>query len=181
MAYNLTVKQFQHISNLVKSNKDELDKEIEIVSYLSGKSEDEVLKLPLGKIKKIFNDCGYASPSKGITKYLWIKGMLYKACLDCTELNTGQYIDLKNFAKQGINENLHNLLAIIYKPVLGKVEHSKLANDILDVKLNKVYGIVFFYSAVLELLNPTILMCSVLAAQDIETMMKEIEKEWKDL
>lgn len=181
MAYNLTVKQFQHISKISKSSKDELDKQIEIVSYLSGKSEDEVLKLPLDKIKQVFSECGFAAPSTGLHKYIFVNGILYKGCLDITSLDAGQYIDLKNFAKQGINENLHNLLACVYKPVFGKYNHSKIANDMLKAKLNKVYGLVFFYSAVLELLNPTILMCSVLAAQDIEETMKEIEKEWKDL
>jgi hypothetical protein len=135
----------------------------------------------LSKIKKVFQECGFIEPSKGINKYVFIKGTLYRGCLDTTSLDAGQYIDLKNFAKGGISENLHNLLACIYKPVFGKYNHSKVANDMLNAKLNKVYGLVFFYSVVSEMLNPTILMCSVLSAQDIKEIVREMEKEYKGL
>ena len=171
----ITISQYQTINQIVKSNKDDLDKEIEAVAFLTRKSEDELLNLPLDKIRKTFAECGFSTPSQRLKRFIWVNGKLYKGCLDVTDLNTGQYIDLKNFAKQDFVSNLHNLLAVIYKPIWGKYEHGKVAEDMKSAKLNDVYGLVFFYSNLLEILNPTILMCSVLAKQDIEEVMKEIE------
>ena len=183
MGYSLTIKQFQHITKIANSQLDELDKEVEVVAYLKGCSTDELLNTDLNKIRSVFASCGFATPSTKINKYIWVNGMLYKGLTDITKPNfkAGQYIDLKNFANQSITDNLHNLAAIIYRPVFGKYDHKQISEDMKSAKLNDIYGLVFFYSRVSEMLNPTILMCSVLAAQDIREIMKEIEKESLDL
>lgn len=179
----MLVRQFQSIQNILKSKKDSLDKEIEVVSLMTGINEDELLKLPLNKIKDLFSKYSSSSVkvSTSINKYLFIKGRLYKGVTKIEDLAAGQYIDLKNFAKNDFNTNIHNMLAIIYKPVFGKYIHSEVAEAMKSAKIEKVYGLLFFYSNVLKRLSPTITICSVLAAQDIREIMKEIEKESLDL
>lgn len=183
MAYNLTIAQFQHISKIAQSQMDELDKEVEVVAYLKGCTTEELMNTDLNKIRKVFADCGFRSPSTKINKYIWVKGKLYKGLTDITKPNfkAGQYIDLKNFANQSITDNLHNLAAIIYRPVFGKYDHKHISEDMKSAKLNDVYGLVFFYSRVSEILKPTIQMSLVLAAHDIKEMMREIERESLDL
>jgi hypothetical protein len=100
------------------------------------------------------------------------------------ELSTGQYIDLKTFAKEDFISNLPNMLAVIYRPIFKKYSvktHEKVSKIIGDAKLNDVYGLLFFYSSVSEKLNPTIQMSLVLATQEIEREMKIMQNEYRDL
>lgn len=167
----ITVKQFQEISKVNDSNLDQLDKQIKIYSIATGKSEDFILNLPLDKIKKLANESQVVN--KGQAKYLFINGTLYKFVGIANSLNAGQYIDLKNFAKDFIG-NLHKMLAIIYKPVFGKYDHAKVSEDMLKADIGKVYGTLFFCSKVLEDLNPTILCSMWIAQKDIQEVMEEI-------
>ena len=167
----VTVKQFQEIAKVNDSKLDQLDKQIKIYSIVTGKSEDYILNLPLDKIKKLAQECQVIN--KGKAKYLYIGGTLYKFVGLAETLTAGQYIDLKNFAKDFTN-NLHLMLAIVYKPVWGKYDHKKVSEDMLKADIGKVYGTLFFCSKVLEELNPTILCSMWIAQKDIKEVMEEI-------
>ena len=178
---NLTIRQYQLINQIVKSDKDDLDKEIAIASIITGKSEEEILTMPLEQVKELFSyaKLNEAEANLKVNKYVWLNGKLYTGITDLDKLTTGNYVDLKNFGSKDFIGNLHNLLAILYKPLLaGKIDgkkHAQIASDMLDAKLGQVAGLVFFYSNVLESLNPTIQMSLVMAAHEIQEVMKEID------
>ena len=75
----MLVRQFQTIQNVLNSKKDSLDKEIEVVSLMTGINEDELLKLPLHKIKDLFSKYSSSNVkvSTSINKYLFIKQKLF--------------------------------------------------------------------------------------------------------
>ena len=178
---NITIRQYQLINQIVKSDKDELDKEIAIASIITGKSEDDILSMPLPQVKELFSyaKLNEAESNLKVNKYVYLKGKVYVGLTDLDKLTTGNYVDLKNFGKDDFIGNLHNLLAILYKPLFaGKIDgkkHAKIAEAMLDAKLGQVAGLVFFYSNVLESLNPTIQISLEIAARDIQETMKEIE------
>lgn len=179
---DLTIKQYQAINQIVKSDLDELDKEVAIAALITGKTEDEILNLPIPEVKKIFSQTRLRETEMSLKpkKYVFINGTLYVGLTDLDKLTTGNYVDLKNFGSKDFVSNLHNLLAILYKPLFsGEIDgkkHSKIASDMLDAKLGQVAGLVFFYSNVLESLNPTIQMSLAIAAQDIQEVMEEMKK-----
>ena len=184
---HLTVNQYISINQIVKSNIDELDKEVAICSILTGKPEDVILNMPLPEIKELFGSIGQLNNLQVSTKpnkYINCKGNLLVGCMSVDELSTGQYIDLKTFAKEDFISNLPNMLAVIYRPIFKKYSaktHEKVSKIIGEAKLNDVYGLLFFYSNVSESLSPTIQMSLVIATQDIEKEMKIMQTEYKDL
>lgn len=185
----LTISQYQLIhkiaSNYQKPNGADgimydLEKRAEVVSIGTGQDLDKVRELPIDKLNSLYATLT-KTPTGKIKKYIWIKGLPYRGVTATEMLQSGQYIDLKNFASEGFVENLHNMAAILYKPVFGKYNHSEVAEKMKGVKLANIYTLLFFYSVVLESLNPTIQMSLEVAAKDIQTMMNEILNGSEDL
>jgi hypothetical protein len=185
MVMKLTVEQYQKINKLVKSytqsegiegKLDELENKARIVSIALNKDLEDVRSMPIIDINTIARDVT-GIPKGRIKKYLLINGKLYKGLTASEKLNAGQLFDLKNFAKEGFVENIHNMAAVLYSPVLGKQEHSQIAEIMKGANIADIYTLLFFYSVVLEKLNPTIQMSLELAAQEIAKVMEEIQKE----
>ena len=65
---HLTVNQYISINQIVKSNIDELDKEVAICSILTGKPEDVILNMPLPEIKELFGSIGQLNNLQVSTK-----------------------------------------------------------------------------------------------------------------
>lgn len=186
----LTISQYQRINKIAHSYHKpsdksdaiiyDLEKRAEVVAIGLGKDLDKVRELPIDKLNKIYSELT-KTPSGKVKNYIWIKGLPYKGGTSVELLKSGQYIDLKNFANEGLVENLHNIAAILYKPVFGKYDHAKVAEKMKDVKIGSVYTLLFFYSVVLEKLNPTIQMSLEIATMDIQKVMNEILNGSEDL
>lgn len=73
--------------------------------------------LDIGQIAKLVKRLSFLKSNdyKLVYKYLWIKGSLYKAENDPEKLITGQYVSIKEIAKEGVVANLHNIAPICYK------------------------------------------------------------------
>ena len=73
--------------------------------------------LDIGQIAKLVKRLSFLKSNdyKLVYKYLWIKGRLYKAENDPEKLITGQYVSVKEIAKEGVVPNLHNIAPICYK------------------------------------------------------------------
>jgi len=181
---NLTISQYQHLNKIAKSGLNELDTQIAIASYLTGKSKQNIENLPLPKLKALLKDISFInSPvvSGNPKKYIFVKGTLFKGVTSIDDLTAGQYIDLKNFAGEGFVENLHNMVAVLYKPVFVDMNHTDKAELLKSAKLKHIYNLLFFCSAVLEKLNPTIQMSLELSVRDIQKTMNEILNGSADL
>lgn len=175
----LTVRQYQIVNEIFDSQDDLLDKQINAIAYLLGKSTNYVESLPLDLFKYYSSQLtmiksGIKCPVK---KYIWVKGRLFKGTKDLSELLTGQYFDLKNLSNDGEIKNLHKLLACVYKPVFGKYDHKKCSDILLDAKIEQVYGLLFFYTNEYERLKSYIQMCLEEASKTIQTEMEEMAKD----
>ncbi len=158
---DLTVQQYMDCLDIYQTpDMDLLDREILILSKLSGKPEDYFTSMDIGELKKLFRKVPVLTlvNLKDVrhNKYLFINGWLYKAVIKPKDINVALYRDLKTYIEKGIDENLHKILACIYRPVLikytGKV-HEKTAKLMLKQKIGHVTGAVFFYSDLLKRLS----------------------------
>jgi len=185
----LTVKQFQDLTVIYNSDKDLLDKGVEAISLLSGVPEKDVWDIDYKEIGKLFTHVStlmQSKPKEGLRKWIVCNGKVYKAVTDISKISTGQYLDLKNLSKDdNWIVNMHLLLGCLYLPVnwYGKAKKyngeklPEISKDLLTAKLKDVYGLLFFYSAVLEKLSPIIQMSLEEALQTIQETLTEINND----
>jgi len=112
-------------SKLISIDKDlsDMDKYKKIISLLTGIDEETVnqikveqLKLIQDKIQFMFN----ADKIELVDRFS-IDGQKYGFNYDLNQMSFGEYIDLEEFSKpEEVNNNLHILMAILYRPIKTK-------------------------------------------------------------
>lgn len=160
----LTVSKYMECVDIYHTpNLDLIDREILILSRITGKTEQYYSELPMNELVKQFAKVPVLSIDNlkdvRLNKYIFIKGWLYKAVINPGEINVALYRDLKTYIDKGIDKNLHKILACIYRPVLLPYTtkcHERTAKLMLNQKIGHVSGAVFFYSDILKRLNPLI-------------------------
>lgn len=185
----LTVKEFQGLTLIYNSDKDLLDKGCEAISLLTGMSIDQVEQIDYKEIGKYFshiNSILNSKPKEGFRKWIVCNGKVYKAVTDISKISAGQYIDLKNLGKDdNWIKNMHIMLGCLFLPVnwYGRAKKyngeklPEISKDLLEAKLKDVYGLLFFYSSVLEKLSPIIQMSLDEALKTIQEIMTEISND----
>ena len=183
---SLTVKQFQELTKVYNSDKDVLDKGVEYVSILTGKTFDEVEAMDyklIGEAFKHISKLMGTKPKETLRRYIVVNGKVYKACLRADKFKAGQYIDLKNLsANDGWLDNMHLLLGCLYLPVnmFGFAKNydgaklKEISKDFEKAKIGDVYGLLFFYSSVLEKSSPIIQMYSEQATETLKNHLTEM-------
>lgn len=103
------IQKYEHLS--------EVDRMIKVLSIVSDKTEDEIRELPPNDIVQIYSDI--------ITNLLDIKPSFYPifelngvkyGFKSIAKMTLGEYVDLEMLAKKP-NENLEEILAILYRPI----------------------------------------------------------------
>ena len=116
---DVTIGTFIKIAKLEASNDPEaiLDRNIKILSLLTGEPEDTFLELTASQLSELVGKIAFLNelPEAKAINQIKINGNLYQANLLINELTAGQYIDLSEFIKNPIN-NLHKIMATLYLP-----------------------------------------------------------------
>ena len=160
-AFNhLTVSQYQAVHGIMQVEKDVLEQDLHILSFLTGESKDYFEEMPLKRLQVLRQRIAWVRQNKFTAsrkRYLFINGKPYKAISEARLLNTAQYTDIKTFLTRGTAiEQMHNILACIFIPLSWKgfrysgKKHPDVAKAMLNVKISKVYPTVFFYSKALK-------------------------------
>jgi len=118
----VTLKQYQEVIELSTVDMDELDKQIKIISILSGEREDKISDLSIPTIKKCIKATSfiYAIPGKGrIRQSVKLAGKRYQINYYVNKLSGGEYIDLTGYLKDAnnTNSNLHYIVSIFMHPL----------------------------------------------------------------
>lgn len=80
-------------------------------------------------------------------KYLLVDSNLLKATTTLNEMKTAQLVDFYNLYQKGAKYN--ELLAVMYVPFKGGYKpeiHYKVAKKLLDKRIDKVLGLLFFWT-----------------------------------
>lgn len=112
----LTLGRFMQIDALLRSDADELDKQVEIIAILADKTVDEVLLLPLQDYTDMAAKTAFlrepCKPTEIDADYKW-NGLV--PVTDFRKINTAQYVDFQAFAKD-FPETLPQLLSVFLVP-----------------------------------------------------------------
>lgn len=118
----LTIGMFQEILKVKEDN--DIEDAFKIVSILSGIAENDLDKLPYPEFLKLVDVSKFVfNESKSpISFELDIDNVTYKLIDDITKISVSEYIDLDRLLqeKEKTFENLHIILAILYRPKTNK-------------------------------------------------------------
>jgi hypothetical protein len=146
----LTISKFHEFIKVAKSGKT-----TDLITLFEGLTIEQIDSLPLDKLRMLNHRIGfllsdYNDMLNGVNKYrvkkfLFVKGRLLKAVVKTDKLNTNQYTALKTF---NFESQLNDICSVCYTPLKGfdKSKVSDISEAFKDVKVKKVYGLVFFYS-----------------------------------
>ena len=137
--YNrLTIGQHMEIRDITMNESlEDIDKQVQILSILTGVAEDELLHLPISEYKELVVKAGFLNPEniKSISvhqvakKYI-VGGFELVPVRDYRKLETGQYIDFQTYAPD-LDKYLVEFLSVILVP---KGHRYNEGYDILDVQ-----------------------------------------------
>lgn len=134
--YNrLTLGQYIEIQAISKDDSlEDIDKQVQILSVLTGMPSEEILHLPIHEYKELVIKSGFLNPENInyhpiAKKYILGKFELIP-CRDYRKLETGQYIDFQTYAPD-LDRYLVEFLSVILVP---KGHRYNDGYDILEVQ-----------------------------------------------
>ena len=135
-SYNkLTLGKYEEIQEIAKDESlEELDKQVQIISILTGMAEDEILHLPISEYKELVAKSAFLDPENikyhpVAKKYILGEYELIPV-RDYRKLETGQYIDFQTYAPD-LDNHLVEFLSVILVP---KGHRYNEGYDIVDVQ-----------------------------------------------
>jgi len=136
----INIEMFQKINQI--KDEYEIDRELAVVSCLTGLKVDEILDLPLTNYCKIKELCTFINDEvdKKPTLFVTIDGIKYGYRYKISEMITNEFIDYDFLKKdnQSTIENLHLLMAILYRPIIDdkipEYKYLKLFKSIIKPK-----------------------------------------------
>lgn len=189
---DLTVKQFQDASYIIKNEDDLLERHVKLIACLSNKPIEWVeshTPAQVGEMVKKLDFLLTPVVSKKIKPFLVFNKSVYRPILKMETINWGQIKTIKVLGEREEypNQYLNQKLACVYsklnwygKAVYSASDHTKKSEDLLNARLGDVYGTLFFYSNVLVTLKPVIESFSKYATQTIAETMPEVMKWAKE-
>ena len=135
-SYNrLTLGQYMEIQEISRNESlEDIDKQVQILSILTGVAEDELLHLPIQEYKELAVKSGFLNPENinyhPIAKKYILGGFELIPCRDFRKLETCQYIDFQTYAPD-LDNHLVEFLSVILVP---KGHRYNEGYDILEVQ-----------------------------------------------
>jgi hypothetical protein len=181
---DITIGQFIESHEVYQADYPEpLDREVALLSALSGQSEDEILRMRRSDFVEAIKELSFLSDLSTIStkwpKYFIIKRRVFKPVQNLQKLTAGQYIDLMSFSKDPM-PNLHKILATLCLPVkyfraqkYDGAKHGELSKFFHDnLTMDIAYPIAVFFCNLWEASMPHIL---TYLEKETGTLMREIQ------
>lgn len=151
MGFNkVTVKQF---IELAKVDKDLpfYDRICRRLSILTGKPEEHFEAMEFDKLNALAASISFldVAPVVKVKPVLWLRGTRYVLKDKPAEYNTSAYLAFKTYEKTK-EQNIHHLLAWMYRPTFSKHNPEKAAADFLHAKITDVQGAFFLFTRKLQ-------------------------------
>ena len=116
---DLTVAAFLELDAVIRSDADEIDKQVAIVALLNDTTEEAVLSLPLAEYTHIAGQTAFltqpCTPQEPDGKPLTLGDLVLIPVTDFTKVNTAQYVDFQTFSRD-FPATLPELLSIFLVP-----------------------------------------------------------------
>lgn len=134
--YNkLTLGKYIEIQEISRNESlEDIDKQVQILSILTGEAEDEILHLPIGEYKELVARSAFLNPESinvhPIAKRYLVGGFELIPVKDFRKLETCQYIDFQTYAPD-LDRYLVEFLSVLLVP---KGKRYNEGYDILEVQ-----------------------------------------------
>jgi len=162
---------------------------IEAISICDDLDPEDIRQMPLSEFNKLKKEKEFLleKPSPDFKRTFILQGVKYGIEPELNLMSTGVFIDCEQF-KRNTNENLHNLIALIYRPITAtENEHSyqiephksagfeKRANLFKNhLSIEIVFGALFFFSVVLmQSLNHSLVSLGLELMEEVKMMIME--------
>jgi len=177
----VTVRQFQALQGILNEDGSKYEKNVAIISIMSGVSIDEIETFSLKTYAKCMRTLDFLTqplPEEKVSAFI-SNGKKYRVFSDVYDLNGGQYITLMHLLKdpEKVIDNLHEVMAVFCVPYSKKwygwkktkynsKEHNKVSEEMLEVPMSIVQPLsAFFLTSYLTFAKVT-----------LESSVKELEK-----
>jgi len=157
---NVTVFQWQQLMQLfTQSESEDLEAvSIKVISIITGKTETEVLNLPLTQTIKLAKKIDFLKNDVPVNKvdYIKVKGKRYRCNYNIKDMEAARYIETKYFSGDFAG-NIHKIAASMVIPQKFTIfgwkddkydasKHDEYADNLLTASIVDVMGsVVFFY------------------------------------
>ena len=160
---NITIEDYQFLYGIIiDENLTDFDKEVKLVAFINGLTEDEVDNLSIEKFKDLKETMSFLHDGKiegKVQNIIKANGREYALSLDAFKITYGQYVDLTSFmsADGGLFGNLHSVMASIARPVkktwygvkvaedYGSRDYNEVADDMLKANFSDCYNTCVFF------------------------------------
>ena len=184
----MTLQMYEHLSKIAESDTDDIEKQIQMVSVLTGKSVKEVEDLPISEYHSLAKKTVFLmrEPAVEQIKSNTVKTneRVYVITNDVTKITTAQYIDFQEYMKQG--KNLANVLSTLLVPKgekYGEADFLEVKKDIERLPICTALGLNAFFLQRFAKLIANTLHCSIstLTSEEEKTKAKELIQWWERL
>jgi hypothetical protein len=180
---DISIRQFIQLNNLKKlEDQDEIEYMMEIIGIMCNLTRKEVLEIPVPDLKYIYSRLSFTlslPEAKQVKVKYVLDGITYIPVLEPSKMIAGQYIDIKEFSKNGL-DNLHYLMACIYIPE-GEKYNQTLVTDTAKkfyekMNVSVAYPLAVFFST---LLNDSIKITHDYLMEETRDQMRKILQDFK--
>lgn len=184
----MTLQMYEHLSKIAESDTDDIDKQIQMVSVLTGKSVKEVEDLPISEYHSLAKKTVFLMREPAVEQIksntVKINERVYVITNDVTKITTAQYIDFQEYMKQG--KNLANVLSTLLVPKgekYGEADFLEVKKDIERLPICTALGLNAFFLQRFAKLIANTLHCSIstLTSEGEKTKAKELIQWWEHL
>ena len=184
----MTLQMYEHLSKIAESDTDDIEKQIQMVSVLTGKSVKEVEDLPISVYHSLAKKTVFLMREPAIEQIksntVKINERVYVITNDVTKITTAQYIDFQEYMKQG--KNLANVLSTLLVPKgekYGEADFLEVKKDIERLPICTALGLYAFFLQRFAKLIGNMLHCSMsaLKSEEEKTKAKELIQWWERL
>jgi hypothetical protein len=122
---DITVGQYQEMMLIETDN--EISKFIQMISIALDCDPEEIRSMPFKEYSNLQQKMQFIAtePQKDVRKWLEIDGKFYGLEPDMSLITAGVFIDAEQFRQDPI-VNLHNTLALIYRPITNLVDNEPI-------------------------------------------------------
>ncbi|QDP64656.1 MAG: hypothetical protein Unbinned4585contig1001_20 [Prokaryotic dsDNA virus sp.] len=166
---NITLKQYMSVMKII-SNKElkSLSRIVKVIGALTDIDEEDIVRLPVKNINtlgSVMNKFLQTKPNEDLNHIVKLDGVEYGFHPKLSNITFGEWVDIDSYITEGVNDTLHKIMAILYRPIIAKkdgkyrIQEYEPNEESQDLMLNHLtvgdfYGVsVFFSDLGKELLN----------------------------
>tara|TARA_R110002074_G_scaffold4842_4_gene23641 strand:+ start:37 stop:624 length:588 start_codon:yes stop_codon:yes gene_type:complete len=122
---DVNIETFQKFEELQALELPSNQKNLEIVSLLCSVEKSVLERFKIAEINEIASEINELNVDNvvdvEIKTMIKLNKVKYGLIPNLSEMTTGEFIDLESFIQDGVVKNLHTIMSILYRPIIGSI------------------------------------------------------------